>query len=348
MALDIIREQRMIRTLFYSLVQSADLLVDNKSKCEKFISSVAKFIKERALREDETRDQKEIVTDLLEMLGWKSITVNYNQDDGQGIVTLGKNRFFVNDIAESDGTLLVLQALIEGIGHFLLKSPVKTKATLSLKSDSYYNIQFSRILAAVKEEEVEEKPSLVPIKVEEMGIHSTLTIDKIFYPIFSKDLPDFMLFETIWKVITESYVANFSADASDPVNEALKNPSMTNLSLIIMKLTENEKEEEIINMAEIVGEFFVKILSTKMTDPIITKLQSTLQDKHANNYLIYYDCRFFCAEKKFVNRCTFIRGMWVGILNEIFGRQVIIKELYHAGKRDRYCMIELVPEESSQ
>ena len=347
MALDIIKEQRMIRSLFYSLVQSADLIVDDNSKCEKFVSIVGKFIKERTLRDDDTRDEKEIVSDLLETLGWKSTVINFNEDEGHGKATLGQNRFFVKEIADSKGTLLVLQALFEGIGHFLLKSPVKAKAKLSLKSSSHYEVEFSRTEIVVEQKEEEEKPSLVPVEVADKSIHVSLTIDKIFNPIFTKDIPDFMLFETFWKVVTESFVANFSADANDPVNKALKNPTMTNLSFIIMKLTENEKEEEIVNMSEIIGEFLVKILSTKITDPLIGKLQSTLRDKHASSYLIYYDCRFFCAEKKFVNRCTFIRNMWVGILNEIFGRQVMIKELYHAGKRDKYCMMELVPEESS-
>ncbi|MCK5045920.1 MAG: hypothetical protein KAS22_05025 [Candidatus Heimdallarchaeota archaeon] len=346
MALDIIREQRMIRTLFYSLVQSADLIVDDNSKCDIFVSNVAKFIKERTLREDETRDEKEIVSELLEILGWKSLVINFNKDEGHGKVTLGQNRFFVKEIADSKGTLLVLQALFEGIGHFLLDNPVKAIAKLSLKSSSHYEVQFSRT-KIVDEQKEEEKPSLVPVEVTAKSIHVSLTIDKIFNPIFTKDIPDFILFETFWKVVTESFVANFSADANDPVNKALKDPSMTNLSFIIMKLTENEKEKEIVNMSEIIGEFLVKILSTKITDPLIGKLQSTLRDKHASSYLIYYDCRFFCAEKKFVNRCTFIRNMWVGILNEIFGRQVMIKELYHAGKRDKYCMMELVPEESS-
>lgn len=344
MALDIIREQRMIRTLFYSLVQSADLLIDDNTKCEKFVSNVAKFIKEKTLRDDDTRDEKEIVSDLLETLGWKSSVINFNQDEGQGKVSLGQNRFFVKEIADSEGTLLVLQALFEGIGYFLLKNPVKAKAKLSLKSSSHYEVEFSRTKIVI--EQIEEKPSLVPVEVTDRSIHSDLTVDKIFNPIFTKDIPDFILFETFWKVVTESYVANFSADANDPVNKALKNPTMTNLSFIIMKLIENEKEEEIVNMSEIVGEFLVKILSTKITDPLIGKLQSTLRDKHASSYLIYYDCRFFCAEKKFVNRCIFIRNMWVGILNEIFGRQVMIKELFHAGKRDKYCMLELVPEES--
>ncbi len=344
MALDIIREQRMIRTLFYSLVQSADLLIDDNTKCEKFVSNVAKFIKEKTLRDDDTRDEKEIVSDLLETLGWKSSVINFNQDEGQGKVSLGQNRFFVKEIADSEGTLLVLQALFEGIGYFLLKNPVKAKAKLSLKSSSHYEVEFSRTKIVI--EQIEEKPSLVPVEVTDRSIHSDLTVDKIFNPIFTKDIPDFILFETFWKVVTESYVANFSADANDPVNKALKNPTMTNLSFIIMKLIEDEKEEEIVNMSEIVGEFLVKILSTKITDPLIGKLQSTLRDKHASSYLIYYDCRFFCAEKKFVNRCIFIRNMWVGILNEIFGRQVMIKELFHAGKRDKYCMLELVPEES--
>ncbi|MCK5159718.1 MAG: hypothetical protein KAR08_11200, partial [Candidatus Heimdallarchaeota archaeon] len=261
-----------------------------------------------------------------------------------GKATLGQNRYFVKEIADSKGTLLVLQALFTGIGHYLMEYPVKAKAKLSLKSSSHYEIQFSKTKIVV--EQIEVKPSPVPLEVADKTIHGILTIDNIFNPIFSKNIPDFILFETIWKVITESYVANFSADANDPVNKALKDPSMTNLSFIIMKLTENEKEKEIVNMSEIIGEFLVKILSTKITDPLIGKLQSTLRDKHASSYLIYYDCRFFCAEKKFVNRCTFIRNMWVGILNEIFGRQVMIKELYHAGKRDKYCMMELVPEES--
>ncbi len=348
MALDIIREQRMIRTLFFSLIQSAELIADDKLKCDKFTTNVANFIKDKALREEDTREEKEIVIELLEMLGWKSSVVKFNPDIGSGTAILGRNRYFVNEIEDSPGTLVVLQALFEGIGHFLLKYPVNAKAKLSLRSGSHYNVQFSKSIIEIDEiEEEEEKPSPFPVEIADRTIHGTLTIDNIFNPIFSKDIPNVILFETIWKVISESYVANYSADASDSVNEALKNPTMANLSLIMMKLTENEEEEEIINMAEIMGEFFVKILSTKITDPLNTKLQSTLKDKHASSYLIYYDCRVFCAEKKFVNRCSFIRGMWVGILNEIFGRQVIIKELFHASKRDRYCMIELVPEEGS-
>ena len=348
MALDIIREQRMIRTLFFSLIQSAELIADDKSKCEKFSANVANFIKDRVLREEDTRDEKEIAIELLEMLGWKSSVIKFNPDIGSGTAILGKNRYFVNEIEDSPGTLVVLQALFEGIGHFLLKYPVNAKARLSLRAGSHYNVQFSKSIIEIEEKkEEEEKPSPIPIEIADRTIHGALTIDNIFNPIFSKDIPDFILFETIWKVISESFVANFSADASHPVNEALRNPTMANLSLIIMKLTENQKEDAIMNIAEIVGEFFVKILSTKISDPLNTKLQSTLKDKHANSYLIYYDCRVFCAEKKFVNRCTFIRGMWVGILNEIFGRQVMIKELFHAGKRDRYCMIELVPEERS-
>ena len=246
MALDIINEQRMIRTLFYSLVQSAELIVDDNSKCDKFVSNVAKFIKERTLRDDDTRDEKEIVSDLLETLGWKSTVINFNEDEGHGKATLGQNRFFVNEIADSKGTLLVLQALFEGIGYFLLKSPVKAKAKLSLKSSSHYEVEFSRTEIVVEQKEEEEKPSLVPVEVADKSIHVSLTIDKIFNPIFTKDIPDFMLFETFWKVVTESFVANFSADANDPVNKALKDPSMTNLSFIIMKLTENEKEEDIV------------------------------------------------------------------------------------------------------
>ncbi|MHA1210960.1 MAG: hypothetical protein ACTSSH_00735, partial [Candidatus Heimdallarchaeota archaeon] len=116
-----------------------------------------------------------------------------------------------------------------------------------------------------------------------------------------------------------------------------------NLSIIILKLTEQISEEEIMSMADIVGEFFVRILSTKISSPLFEKLQSTLRDKHATSYLIYYECRHFCADKQFVNRCTFIRGMWVGILSELYGQPIKVIELMHAGKRDTYCMVELGP-----
>ncbi len=122
---------------------------------------------------------------------------------------------------------------------------------------------------------------------------------------------------------------------------------MVNLSRFITKIIEDETEEEILNLSELIGEFIVKILITKTNEPLIGLLQSTLQDCHADSYLIYYECRKFCAEKQLPNRCAFIRGMWVGILSEIFGIQIKIKELFHAGKRDRYCMVELTPEKNT-
>ncbi|MGC9780236.1 MAG: hypothetical protein HZR80_13405 [Candidatus Heimdallarchaeota archaeon] len=344
MALDIIKEQRMIRTIFYSLIQSADLLVDNKAHCEQFVSKVGKFISEKTLREEDTRDVKEASRELLETLGWKSIGMDINLERGNGNINLGKNRFIVNEIADSKGALLVIQALFEGIGSYIFKSPVSAKVELSLSSSSYYNITLTR--KKIQADTVLDKPSAVPFEVADRSIHETLTIDSMFNPIFTKDVPSVILFETIWKVVTESYVANVT-DESDFVKEALKNPTMENLSLIIMKLTENEEENEILNMSEILGEFVVKILSTKISGSLISRLQTTLRDRHAINYLIYYECRLFCADKKFVNRCTFIRGMWVGLLSEIFSIPIKIKELYHAGKRDRYCMLELVPKKST-
>jgi hypothetical protein len=344
MALDIIKEQRIIRTLFFSLIQSAELIVKNKEQEEQFTSKVAKFV-QRILITEDTRDIKEVIMEMLNTLGWKSVQIDFDNNKGIGKIILGKNRFFVNEVADIDGTYLVLEALFKGICYHIFKSPVDVKTSPSYVSGSYYEINFNKAKKVVKTEI--EVPTPVPKIETEKSIHNTLTNELIFTPIFTRDIPDFILFETLWKVITESYVANYATDESESIKKSLENPTLDNVSIIIMKLTENQPEEEIINMAEIIGEFFVKLLSTKVSDPLLTKLQSTLQDRHAKNYLIYYNCRQFCAEKKFVNRCLFFRSMWLGILNEIFGFPLKIKELFHAGKRDTYCMLEIIPDKQS-
>ncbi|NHJ41300.1 MAG: hypothetical protein FK731_14810 [Asgard group archaeon] len=345
MALDIIKEQRIIRTLFFSLIQSADLIIKNEDQKDQFCSKIAKFV-QRTLIIEETRDIKETITELLNTLGWKSIQINFDSDKGFGKIILGKNRFFINEVADTDGTYLVLEAFFKGICYHIFDSEVDVSAVPSYSSGSYYEINFNKAAPKVVKKEI-EIPTPVPKIQTERSIHETLTNELIFRPIFNRDIPDMILFETLWKVITESYIANYSTELDDSIKESLKISSLENVSLIIMKLTEKQSEKDLVNMAEIIGEFFVKLLSTKVTDPLIEKLQSTLQDRHATNYLIYYDCRQFCAEKKFVNRCLFFRSMWLGILNEIYGFPLIVKELFHAGKRDRYCMLEIVPDKQS-
>ncbi len=338
MSLDIIKEQRIIRTLFYSVIQSAELLKDNKELTNKFISTISKFIRERSLIDEGTRDIKEIIHELLEILGWKSAKIDYNLERGDGKIYLGKNRYITKEIADSDGTLLVLRAFLEGICYPIFNAPVQAKVVLSLTAESHYNVTFQKVKSL--ESEVKEIVSATPKEIFDKTIHETFTIESIFNPIFTRDLPKVILFESLWKVITESYIANYSAEEEE-IKTALKNPTMENLSFIILRLTESEPENDILNTAEIVGEFLVKLLNTKTTGQLYDTLQPTLRDKHAASYLLYYDCRIFCADRKFVNRCTFVRGLWIGILSEIFGLPLKIKELLHAGKRDSYCMLEI-------
>ncbi|MFW9922374.1 MAG: hypothetical protein ACFFDW_03695 [Candidatus Thorarchaeota archaeon] len=343
MALDIIKEQRMIRTLFYSLIKAAEQIVDDKNSSVKFSSQVEKFIMERTLIEEDTRERIEVIDELLDTLGWKSSVINFDTNTGVGKVLLGKNRYIVKELADSKGTMLVLNALMEGICYHLIGGPVKADAALSFSAGSYYEIKLSRKAqtAFIHEDFGEGKGEK---SVDDAMIHNNLTLESMFQPIFGRSIPNVLLFETAWKVISETFVANHSTQADESLKEAIKNESLANLSRFIMKITEDESEEEILNVAELIGEFIVKILTTKINEPLIGKLQSTLQDRHANSYLIYYECLLFCAQKKFTNRCVFIRGMWLGILSEIYGVPMKIKEVFHAGKRDRYCMLELIAE----
>ena len=275
MALDIIKEQRIIRTLFFSLIQSADIALKNKEQKDQFCTKIAKFI-QRTLLTEVTRDIKETITELLNTLGWKSIQINFDSDKGIGKIVLGKNRFFVNEVADTDGTYIVLEAFFKGICYHIFESEIDITATPSYSSGSYYEINFKKTTKIVKTEV--EAPTSIPKIQTERSIHETLTNELIFGPIFNRDIPDVILFESLWKVITESYVANYSFEIDESFKESLKIPSLENISLIIMKLTENQSEKDLVNMAEIVGEFFVKLLSTKVSDPLISKLQSTLQD----------------------------------------------------------------------
>jgi len=343
MALDIIKEQRMIRTIFYSLLQSAELIADNKELSNVFVSKVEKFIRERVIIDEGTREIKEIASELLNSFGWKSIGINYDNNLGTGKVLLGRNRYITKDLADNAGALLFIQAIFQGIGYYLFNAPTAASVKLSFSTTNHYEITLQRLRESGSEKISSGRSSGSDLVVD-TSIHGSLTIGDIFNPIFQKSLPDVFLFEAAWKVITESYVANFSIDADDILKEALKNESMVNLSRFITKIIDQETEEEILNVSELIGEFIVKILTTKTNEPLIKLLQTTLQDRHAKSYLIYYECRKFCAENKIPNRCTFIRGMWVGILSEIFGVPIKIKELFHAGKRDRFCMVEFVPD----
>ncbi|MHA1213274.1 MAG: hypothetical protein ACTSSH_12560, partial [Candidatus Heimdallarchaeota archaeon] len=243
MALDIIKEQRMIRALFYSLVQSAELINTNKEQSEKFVAQVSKFIRERALADEGTQDAKEVVVELLETFGWKSIKIDYTSGSGSGKISLGKNRFFINEISDTDGSLLVLRAFFEGICYYLMGAPAEAKVTLSFSSGTYYEIAFSKkkgIIVPIK-----KVITAVPEELTDRSIHESLTITSIFNPIFTRDIPSVILFETAWKVITESYIANYAIENDEIAKEALKIPSMENLSIIILKLTEQISEEEI-------------------------------------------------------------------------------------------------------
>ncbi|MBN1329263.1 MAG: hypothetical protein JXA54_07295 [Candidatus Heimdallarchaeota archaeon] len=338
MSLDIIKEQRIIRTLFYSVIQSAELLKDNKELSSKFVTIISKFIHERSLIDEGTRDVKEVILELLEVLGWKSTKIDLNLDKEEGKIFLGKNRYIAKEIADSEGTLLVLRAFLEGLCYVIFNAPVQANVSLSLSAESQYNVTFLKVKS--KEPQIKEIISATPKEAFDRSVHESFAVESIFYPIFTRELPMFILFEVLWKVITESYIANYTAEEEE-IKTALKNPTMDNLSFIMLKLTENESEGDIQNTAEIIGEFFVKLLKTKTTGQLFDFLQTTIRDKHATSYLIYYECRQFCADRKFVNRCTFIRGLWIGILSEIFGLQLKVKELLHAGKRDSYCMLEL-------
>lgn len=342
MALDIIKEQRLIRTLFYSLIQAADLISDNKELSLKFTANIEKYIRERLNFDEDTRETEEVIDELLEMLGWRNTGINVDLTAGTGKISLGKNRYIVKEVADIKGTLLMIEALFEGIGYHLLKGAVNTEVELSLTAGSQYDISLTRKVGAIIKEKVSDG-KVVDVPGEDPTIHSSLTIESMFSPIFTRRIPDVLLFDTAWKVITESLVANVSPETDTTIKDMLKNESVANLSRFIRKLTGNESDEEIRNLSELVGEFIAKILSTKVGGPLIDQLQNTLQDRHANTYLIYYDCRTFCANKRFENRCKFIRGMWVGILGEIYGMPITIKEVLHAGKRDTYCMMELVP-----
>ncbi len=340
MSLDILKEQRMIQTLFFSLINSAELLRDDKEKSEEFVYKVERFVREKMISRREDIEVKDIIIEQLEILGWRNVVLKYNVSKGTGEVFLGKNKYIVKDAADSEGVLLVIQAIIEGTSYHLFANPVKAEVTFSFSSGSHYTAKLSKKIEKFVQGETKR---IRPTAISESVIHKNLTIESIFYPILSRDIPTIILFETTWKVISESFIANYSAEEDEELKEAIKTESMENMSRLVMKITEGETEEEIQNIAELIGEFIAKILATRVGGSLINKLQSTLTDKDASSYLIYYECRTFCADKEFTNRCIFIRSLWVGMLSEIFGYPIMKKEVFHAGKRDRYCMIELVP-----
>ncbi|MHA1503753.1 MAG: hypothetical protein ACTSPT_01025, partial [Candidatus Heimdallarchaeota archaeon] len=71
MALDILKEQRMIQTLFFSLINSAELLVDDKEKSEEFVYKVESFVREKLIVEGEESEVKDKIIEQLETLGWR-------------------------------------------------------------------------------------------------------------------------------------------------------------------------------------------------------------------------------------------------------------------------------------
>lgn len=340
MALDILKEQRMIQTLFFSLISSAELILDDKEKCEEFVYRIESFVREKMMVEGDEEEVKEKIKEQLEILGWRNAVIRYNAGTATGEIFLGKNRYVVKDITDSNGILLVIQGIIEGTCYHLLESPVKAEVSFSFSSGSHYAAKISKKIERLgRGEAIRRRPTAI----SESAIHQNLNIESMFYPILSRDIPTLILFETTWKVISESFIANYSTEEDELLKEAIKTESMENMSRIIMKITQDESEEDIRNMAELLGEYIAKILATRVGGSLEKKLQSTLVDKNAESYLIYYACRAFCAEREFDKRCTFIRSLWVGMLSEIFGYKMMIKEVFHAGKRDKYCMIELAP-----
>ena len=344
MSLDILKEQRMIQTLFFSLINSAELLIDDKEKSEEFVYKVERFVREKLISSGEESEVKKTIIEQLEIFGWRNVVLKYNASKGTGEVFLGKNKYIIKDVADSKGVLLVIQAFIEGTCYHLFTNPVKAEVTFSFSTGSHYTAKLSKKIEKYTRDEIKR---IRPTTISEGAIHKNLTIESIFYPILSRDIPTLILFETTWKVISETFIANYSIEEDEELKEAIKTESMENMSRLVMKITEDESEEEIQNIAELIGEFIAKILATRVGGSLINKLQSTLADKNASSYLIYYECRSFCADNEFMNRCIFIRSLWVGMLSEIFGSPMMIKEVFHAGKRDRYCMIELAPKKSN-
>ena len=340
MTFDILKDQRMKRTIFYSLIQAANLLVENNKNSEIFNNQIEKFLQEKVLFNEEI-EPKEKITELLDTFGWRHIVFEYNEESMKGSIKLGKNKYILSEIADSKGALIVIKALIEGICYQINKTPVEAEVHYSLSAGVQYDITFGPKKILTAEDIIRIKKSSKYLDNDSM--HEEFTIENLYSPIFSKEISPKILFEITWKVITESFVANVSGVEDEEVKKAIKNESMKSLSILIQELSEDESEEEIYNISEIIGEYIVKILKTRYKESLVEKLQTTLQDRNADNYLIYFDCRSFCAERNFDNRCLFIRGLWVGILSEIYGKTLKIKEVLHAGKRDRYCMIEILP-----
>jgi predicted hydrocarbon binding protein len=345
MALDIIKEQRMIRTLYFALSQAADQFVSNDEKEQSFVRSVQQFIQERVISSDSLRDKEEVVREQIETLGWRNIQLNYQEDSGEGKLLLGRNRYIVKDKAETPGTFLLIRSLIQGLCQELFNVPVNTNVQLSLRSGSFYEITFEKTTLWVPSKKTEHGREEPGSKIEK-GVIPPLTIENIFHPILARKVPELILFEAAWKVITESFLANYTEEKGTEISNALNEQTIENLSFLIPKLVENEEPEEILNLSELLGEFVAKILKQRIDESIIELLQPTLQDRHANSYLIYYEQRSFCADKQVENRCHFIHGLWVGILSEVYSMPMKINEVYHAGKRDKYCMVELIPKSS--
>jgi hypothetical protein len=340
MTFDIIKEQRLIRTLFYSLIEAANLVAESEKAKKQFKKKLDKYIRDRVMIDEDVREIKEVVTEFIETLGWRNITISYDTISDKGKITLGNNRYIPKELADAKGTLIVLEGLFQGLCFHLLKKPATTKATLSLKQHSNYELSFSK--SKEEQEDLLKKPEILDI-TPEISYQDTLSMETIFFPIFGRNIPKQLLLNALWKVVSESYTSNYLQEGDTNAKEALKKETEENLSFLILKMIEDEPEEEIISLATILGEFIVKILSTQIEDSLLAKLQSTLQDRHATSYLIYYDRCKFCADKKYEGRCSFIHGLWLGILSEIYGIPIEIKSVLHAGKRDRYCMVELEP-----
>ncbi|MBD3192026.1 MAG: hypothetical protein GF308_15370 [Candidatus Heimdallarchaeota archaeon] len=341
MSLEIIKTQRMIRTLYYSLITAAQLIHKNKGEAEKFTAKVESFIKNRIPLQTGKDTSNNEITEFIDTLGWRNVTIDFDSGLGHGKILLGRNRFFPKTLAESEGTLLVIQAIMQGLSYHLFKAPVKATAILSMKSGTFYEISLTHVQRTIPKTRRDKDTSSPGETAQELRI-SLLTIEDIFQPIFGKNISSSILFEALWKIISESFVAEYSDLDEEELEKALKDPSIKNLNLFIHKIINKEKKEEILNVARLFGEFVVKILTTKLDKAVINYLQPTLRDRHADSYFIYYPKQSFCSNNQIAERCVFIHGLWLNILEEIYGMPIEIKEVFHAGKRDQYCMVEFV------
>ncbi|MHA1308409.1 MAG: hypothetical protein ACTSQN_14050, partial [Candidatus Heimdallarchaeota archaeon] len=132
---------------------------------------------------------------------------------------------------------MVIQGIIEGMCYHLLENPVKAEVSFSFSTGSHYTVKISKKIERLAKGETRR---IRPTAISEKALHQNLNIESMFYPILSKDIPSFIIFETTWKVISESLIANYSTEEDEILKEAIKTESMENMSRLIMKITEDE------------------------------------------------------------------------------------------------------------